>query len=79
MVMFLAVMATTPPINTRLSLWGHLWNLLWGCCVCNWCVPSVVRGNKGVYSDRGDAMMGGKITAINIKHGDTFISQIRVR
>ena len=78
MILFLAVLATAPPVKTSLSLWSHLENL---CCgVCYWC--DRVRGEKkGVYSDREEAEEGGNITAINIKksRSGNSISQIRLR
>ena len=77
MILFLAVLATAPPVDTSLSLGGHLENLCSG--VCLWCRR--VRGEKkGVYSDREEAEEGGNITAINIKK-DSYdsISQIRLR
>ena len=77
-ILFLAVLATAPPVDTSLSLLAHLENL---CCgVCYWC--DRVRGEKkGVYSDREEAEEGGNITAINIKKdsdGDS-ITNIRLR
>ena len=78
MILFLAVLATAPPVDSSLSLWGHLDNLY--CCVCNWCCRA--RGEKqGVFSDREEAEEGGNITAINIKKGksDNDIAWIRLK
>ena len=78
MILFLAVLATAPPVDTSLSLWGHFWNL---CCgVCDWC-ERVCDEKKGVYSDREEAEEGGNITAINIKkrRDDASITDIRLR
>ena len=78
MILFLAVLATAPPVDTSLSLMGHLRNLC--CCVCIWC-DRVCLEKKGVYSDREEAEEGGNITAINIKKsgGGGFITDIRLR
>ena len=77
MIMFLAVLATAPPVDTSLSLWAHLTNLCCGVCYW-WCR---VRGEKkGVYSDREEAEEGGNITAINIKKSNLdYITDIRLR
>ena len=81
MILFLAVLATAPPVDSSLSLWGHLDNLC--CCVCNWCCRA--RGEKqGVFSDREEAEEGGNITAINImktsdSREDASITDIRLR
>ena len=77
MILFLAVLATAPPVDTSLSWQGHIENL---CCgVCNWCLR--VRDDKmGVYSDREEAEEGGNITAINIKKSNLdYITDIRLR
>ena len=79
MIMFLAVLATAPPVDSSLSLWGHFWNLC--CCVGIWCDRVCYGDEKGVYSDREEAEEGGNITAINIKKdsdGDS-ITNIRLR
>ena len=76
MILFLAVLATAPPVDTSLSLWGHLQNM---CCgVCFWCC-GVCSDKKGVYSDREEAEEGGNITAINIEKDRYGITQIRLR
>ena len=75
MILFLAVLATAPPVDTSLSLLAHLWNLC--CCVCDWCLR-VGLEKKGVYSDREEAEEGGNITAINIKKSK-YIGSIRTR
>ena len=79
MIIFLVVLATAPPVDTSLSLLGHLWNLC--CCVCNWCGRVCCDEKKGVYSDREEAEEGGNITAINIKKsgGGLAITDIRLR
>merc|ERR1712107_384282 len=56
------LLATAPPVDTSLSLGGHLFNLCGG--VCNWC-ERVCSNKKGVFSDRNEAEED--ITAINIK------------
>ena len=68
LILFLAVLATAPPVDTSLSLGGHLENL---CCgVCFWCRRVCSDTSElGVYSDREEAEEGGNITAINIKKG----------
>ena len=82
MILFLAVLATAPPVDTSLSLLEHLANLC--CCVCIWCC-GVCCVKKGVYSDREEAEEGGNITAINIKKSrggwqtDNSITRIRLR
>ena len=63
MIMFLAVLATAPPVDTSLSLWGLLGNQCCGVCLW-WC--RVCGCEEGVYSDREEAEEGGNITAINI-------------
>ena len=68
MTMFLAVLATAPPVDTSLSLWGHLFNLFYCVCcgVCTLC--NLVFSEKiGVYSEREEAEEGGNITGIDIK------------
>ena len=77
MILFFAVLATAPPVNTSLSLLGHLQKLC--CCVCLWCCRVCCSEKKGVYSDREEAEEGGNITAINIKKFSGNISQIRLR
>ena len=81
MIIFLAVLATAPPVDSSLSFGGCFENL--GCCVghlidrcfCNWCIEK-----KGVYSDREEAEEGGNITAIDIKKSRSgFIAKIRLR
>ena len=77
MILFLAVLATAPPVDTSLSLWAHLSNL---CCgVCYWCCGVCCSEKKGVYSDREEAEEGGNITAINIKKDSYNITDIRLR
>ena len=80
MIMFLAVLATAPPVDTSLSLGGHFYNSCFG--VCFWCCRVwLCSDKKGVYSDREEAEEGGNITAINIKKdsdGDS-ITNIRLR
>ena len=79
MILFLAVLATAPPIYTSLSLGGHFANLC--CCVCFWCGGVGLEKMMGVYSDREEAEEHGNITAINIKKsrsGDS-ITEIRLR
>ena len=77
-ILFLAVLATAPPVDASLSLGGLLKKLF--CGVCHWCCR-VCREKKGVYSDREEAEKGGNITAINIKKSRSgyFIEQIRLR
>ena len=79
MILFFAVLATAPPVNTSLSLLGHLQKLC--CCVCLWCCRVCCSEKKGVYSDREEAEEGGNITAINIKKDrwGVFITDIRLR
>ena len=80
MIMFLAVLATAPPVdNTSLSLAGHFENLF--CGVCYWCCRVCSGEKKGVYSDREEAERGGNITAINIKKSGVYnyINNIRLR
>ena len=83
MILFLAVLATAPPVDTSLSLWGHYFNLC--CCVCYWWNRICCSDKKGVYSDREEAEEGGNITAINIKKSrggwqtDNSITRIRLR
>ena len=91
MIIFLAVLPTAPPVDTRLTLGGHLFNLCCGvclcvcccCCVCIWCcrVCCLDMEKKGVYSDQEEAKKGGNITAINIKKDRTenYITNIRLR
>ena len=82
MIIFLAVLATVPLVDTSLSWRGHFGNLC--CCVCFWCCR-VCNVKKGVYSDREEAEEGGNITAINIKKSrggwqtDNSITRIRLR
>ena len=76
MILFLAVLATAPPVDSSLSLLGHLGNLC--CCVCDWC-DRVCSEKKGVYSDREEAEEGGNITAINIKKDSDKITHMRLR
>ena len=75
MILFLAVLATAPPVDTSLSLWGHLENLR---CFY-WCDGVWCSDKKGVYSDREEAEEGGNITAINIEKDRYGITQIRLR
>ena len=76
MILFLAVLATAPPVDTSFSLWRHFANLF--CGVCIWCC-GVCSDKKGVYSDREEAEEGGNITAINIKTDSYNITSIRLR
>ena len=78
MILFLAVLATAPPVDTSLSLGGHLFNLCFSVCI--WC-GRVCNDKKGVYSDREEAEEGGNITAINIKKSRSgySITDIRLR
>ena len=76
-ILFLAVLATAPPVDASLSLGGLLKKLF--CGVCHWCCR-VCLEKKGVYSDREEAEEGGNITAINIKKSRSgFIANIRLR
>ena len=78
MTLFLAVLATAPPVASSLSLHGHLSNLF--CGVYLWW-HRVCSEKKGIYSDREEAEEGGNITAINIKKDrDGYsITDIRLR
>ena len=78
MIIFLAVLAIAPLVDTSLSFWAHIVNLC--CCVCIWC-DRVCSDKKGVYSDREEAEEGGNITAINIKKSGVYnyINNIRLR
>ena len=77
MIIFLAVLATAPPVDTSLSLWGHFEHLCCGVCML---LDRVCRDKKGVYSDREEAEEGGNITAINIKKDrDGWPTNIRLR
>ena len=79
MILFLAVLATAPPVDTSLSLGGHLINLCYGVCI--WGERVCFSEKKGVYSDREEAEEGGNITAINIKKSGwgNSITDIRLR
>ena len=79
MILFLAVLATAPPVDTSLSLGDHILNLGFG--VCLWCCRACCSEKKGVYSDREEAEEGGNITAINIKKSryGNYITDIRLR
>ena len=58
MIIFLAVLATAPLVDTSLSWRGHFGNLL--CGVCIWCCGVCSGDKRGVYSDREEAEEGGE-------------------
>ena len=80
--MFLAVLATTPPVDSSLSLVRRLSHLC-DCCsvpVVPGCGVGFRFGKQGVYSDREKAEEGGNITAIDIEEtNDGIISSIQLR